>query len=138
MKKKTHYKGNDEKEEKEEKEKSGKKEKTIQKKIISNVEFKPDENAKERGSGNSNNTYGLLSSKKFSFDYSSKSGSKEASSLKDGIKEITNEFIENEEYLTIFCKNYVDNLFNICLKDIKRRNQFVYCNFYFDNDIIKK
>ena len=129
------YKGNDEKEEKE---KNGKKEKNIQKKIISNVDFKPDENAKERGSGNSNNTYGLLSSKKFSFDYSSKSGSKEASSLKDGINKITSEFIENEEYLAIFCKNYVDNLFNICLKDVQRKKQSIYCNFYFDTDIIKK
>ena len=129
------YKGNDEKEEKE---KNGKKEKNIQKKIISNVDFKPDENAKERGSGNSNNTYGLLSSKKFSFDYSSKSGSKEASSLKDGINKITSEFIENEEYLAIFCKNYVDNLFNICLKDVQRKKHSIYCNFYFDTDIIKK
>ena len=98
----------------------------IKKKIISNVDFKPDKNTQERGSGNSNNTFGLLSSKKFSFDYSSKSGSKEAGSLKDGVKEIASQYMENEEYLVNFCKGYVDNLFNIIMEEIKRKKIGLY------------
>ena len=98
----------------------------IHKKITSNVDFKPDKNAKERGSGNSNNTYGLLSSNKFSFDYSSKSGSKGPDYLKDGIKELTSEFNETDEYLTIFCKEYVDNLFKTIMNDVKRKSVNVY------------
>ena len=98
----------------------------IHKKITSNVDFKPDKNEKERGSGNSNNTYGLLSSNKFSFDYSSKSGSKGPDYLKDGIKELTSEFNETDEYLTIFCKEYVDNLFKTIMNDVKRKSVNVY------------
>ena len=124
---------NEEKEEKEEKQKIEKNEKVIQKKIISNVDFKPD-NTKERGSGTSNNTYGLLSSKKFSFDYSSKSGSKETSSIKECIKEIGNDFAENEEYLTVFCKNYVDSIFNYCMEDIKRKKKSFCNNYLLKND----
>ena len=100
--------------------------KIIRKKITSNVDFKPDKNEKERGSGNSNNTYGLLSSNKFSFDYSSKSGSKDPDYLKEGIKELASEFNETEEYLTIFCKEYVDNLFKTIMEDIQRKKINVY------------
>ena len=102
---------------------SGSNEKKIRKKIISNVDFSVDtnNNKKDRGSGNSNNTYDLLSSQKYSFDYSSKSGSKEAVSLKDGIKELSAKLFENEEYLEKYCKNYVDNLFKICIEDINRK-----------------
>ena len=97
-------------------------ERKIRKKIISNVDFSVDQNNKKnRGSGNSNNTYDLLSSQKYSFDYSSKSGSKETVSLKDGIKELSAKFFENEEYLEKYCKNYVDNLFKICIEDINRK-----------------
>ena len=109
---------NEEKDEKDEKlTKTENKIKEIQKKIISNVDFKPD-NTKERGSGTSNNTYGLLSSKKFSFDYSSKSGSKDGSSIKESIKEI-----ENEESLQIVCLTFVDTIFNLCMEDIKRKKK---------------
>ena len=102
---------------------SGSNEKKIRKKIISNVDFSVDtnNNKKDRGSGNSNNTYALLSSQKYSFDYSSKSGSKETVSLKDGIKELSAKLFENEEYLEKYCKNYVDNLFKICIEDINRK-----------------
>ena len=112
------YKNNEEKE-------KNSNEKKIKKKIISNVDFK-NYNTKERGSNNSNNTYALLSSQKYSFDYSSKSGSKEAGSLKDGIKEVTSKFIESEEYLETFCKDYVDNLFKICIEEIRRKEKSVY------------
>ena len=94
----------------------------IHTKIISNVEFRRDTN-KERGSGNSNSNYtnGMLSSQKYSFDYSSKSGSKEAGSLKDGIKEFNYKYNEKEEELSNFCKEYVEELFNECIEDIKRK-----------------
>jgi hypothetical protein len=95
--------------------------KTMQDKIISNVDFKNNANTKERGSDNSNNTYALLSSQKFSFDYSSKSGSKEAAYLKEGIKEIISNCMESDEYIITFCKNYVDNIFNVCMDDVKRK-----------------
>ena len=101
-------------------------EKKIQKKIISNVDFTGDNNKKDRGSGNSNNTFILLSSQKYSFDYSSKSGSKEAVSLKDGIKELTTKLFENEEYLEKYCKNFVDSLFKICIEDVQRKK--IFCN----------
>ena len=113
-------------------------ENAIKRKITSNVDFKPNKNEKERGSGNSNNTYGLLSSNKFSFDYSSKSGSKEAGFLKEGLKKITSEFTETEEYLNLFCKEYVDNLFNIILEDIKRKKINVHLLFGEDIIINKK
>ena len=108
-------------EEKTNEENENKNEKQIQKRIISNVDFTVDNNRKNRGSGNSNNTYGLLSSNKYSFDYSSKSGSKETSSLKDGIKELSSKFMDNEEYLTMLCKEFVDNVFIVCIEDIKRK-----------------
>ena len=112
------------------------KEKKIQRKIISNVDFKSknDTKEKERGSGNSNNTYGLLSSNKYSFDYSSKSGSKEACSLKEGIKEVTSNFMKSEEYLLTFCKEYVDNIFKICLKDIKRQTITFYRDYIIEDN----
>ena len=108
-------------EEKKNEENENKNEKKIHKRIISNVDFTGDNNKKDRLSGNSNYTYGLLSSNKYSFDYSSKSGSKETSSLKEGIKELTSKFMDNEEYLIMFCKEYVDNLFNACMEDVKRK-----------------
>ena len=119
------YKTNEEKEGKEA-EKNDVIENAIKRKIISNVDFKNDKNSQERGSGNSNNTYGLLSSNKFSFDYSSKSGSKEAGYLREGIKKITSEFVETDEYLTVFCKEYVDNLFNAIFEGIKRKKINLY------------
>ena len=96
-------------------------EKIIKKKIISNVDFNNYNNTKERGSDNSNNTYALLSSQKYSFDYSSKSGSKETGSLKEGIKEVTSKFIVSEEYLETLCKDFVDNIFKICMQEIRRK-----------------
>jgi len=105
-------------------EKKGSKEtidKTIHGKVTSNVDFKNNVNIKERGSDNSNNTYVLLSSQKFSFDYSSKSGSKEAGYLREGIKEITSNCIESDEYIVSVCKDYVDNIFNICMDEVKRK-----------------
>ena len=105
------------------------KEKNIQIKITSNVDFKQSNNMKERGSGNSNNTYGFLSSNKYSFDYSSKSGSKEACSLKEGIKEATTNYMKSEQYLITFCKEYVDNIFKICLNDIKRKTITFYKDY---------
>ena len=95
--------------------------KTMHDKITSNVDFNNNVNSKERGSDNSNNTYALLSSQKFSFDYSSKSGSKEAAYLKEGIKEIISNCMESDEYIITFCKNYVDNIFNVCMDDVKRK-----------------
>ena len=100
--------------------------KTMQDKIISNVDFKNNANTKERGSDNSNNTYALLSSQKFSFDYSSKSGSKEAAYLKEGIKEIVSNSMESEEYIITVCKDYVDKIFNICMEDVKRKKGIFY------------
>ena len=103
----------------------------IRKKIISNVDFTGNNtNKKDRGSGISNNTYGLLSSQLYSFDYSSKSGSKEAVSLKDGIKELTTKLFENEEYFEKFCKNYVDTLLQICIEDVHRRSIVVNDGFF--------
>ena len=99
--------------------------KTSQVKITSNVDFKNNVNTKERGSDNSNNTFALLSSQKFSFDYSSKSGSKEAGYLKEGIKEIISNCMESGEYLKTFCKEYVDNIFKICMDEVKRKNIYV-------------
>ena len=29
--------------------------------------------------------------------------------------------MDNEEYLIMFCKEYVDNLFNACMEDVKRK-----------------
>ena len=98
----------------------------IKKKIISNVDFKPDKKTQDRGSGNSNNTFGFLSSNKYSFDYSSKSGSKEAGYLKEGVREIASQYMESEEYLVNFCKGYVDNLFNEIMEEIKRKKISVY------------
>ncbi len=131
------YKTNEEKDEKQMM-KNDVIENAIKRKITSNVDFKPNKNEKERGSENSNNTYGLLSSNKFSFDYSSKSGSKEAGFLKEGLKKITSEFTETEEYLNLFCKEYVDNLFNIILEDIKRKKINVHLLFGEDIIINKK
>jgi hypothetical protein len=101
-------------------------EKKIKKRIISNVDFTGDNNKRDRGSGNSNNTYILLSSQKYSFDYSSKSGSKETASLKDGIKELSTKLFESEEYLEKYCKNFVDSLFKICIEEVQRKK--ILCN----------
>ena len=46
--------------------------------------------------------------------------------MKDGIKEVTSKFIESEEYLETFCKDYVDNLFKICIEEIRRKEKSVY------------
>ena len=127
------YKTNEDKEGKET-EKNDVIENAIKRKIISNVDFKNDKYSQERGSGNSNNTYGLLSSNKFSFDYSSKSGSKEAGYLREGIKKITSEFVETDEYLTVFCKEYVDNLFNAIFEDIKRKKINLYRDEFINID----
>ena len=99
--------------------------KITQTKITSNVEFKNNVSTKERGSDNSNNTYALLSSQKFSFDYSSISGSKEAGYLKEGIKEIISNCMESDEYLNTFCKEYVDNIFKICVDEVQRKKVYV-------------
>lgn len=96
--------------------------KIVHAKITSNVDFKNNANNKERGSDNSNNTYILLSSQKFSFDYSSKSGSKEAAYIREGIKEITSNYLESDEHIETVCKDYVDNIFNICMDNVKRNN----------------
>ena len=95
--------------------------KTSHSKITSNVDFKNHTNAKERGSDNSNNTYALLSSQKFSFDYSSKSGSKDAAYIREGIKEIASNYLESEEHIINICKDYVDNIFNVCMAEVKRK-----------------
>ena len=94
---------------------------SLQRKIISNVDFKNNINTKERGSDNSSNTYALLSSQKFSFDYSSKSGSKEAGYIKEEIKESISKYMESDEYIEALCKDYVDNIFKVCMEEIKRK-----------------
>ena len=94
---------------------------SLNRRIISNVDFKNNINSKERGSDNSSCTYALLSSQKFSFDYSSKSGSKEAGYLKEDIKEVIPKYMESYEYIEVLCKDYVDYIFNICMEEVKRK-----------------
>ena len=95
---------------------------SLYRQLISNVDFKNNKNTKERGSDNSSNTYALLSSQKFSFDYSSKSGSKEAGYIKEGIKEVISKHMESDEYIDSLCKDFVDNIFKVCMEEIKRKN----------------
>ena len=94
---------------------------SLHRKLISNVDFKNNINTKERGSDNSSNTYALLSSQKFSFDYSSKSGSKETGYLKEGIKEVISNYMESDEYIETLCRDFVDNIFNVCMEELKRK-----------------
>ena len=96
---------------------------SLHRKLISNVDFKnnTNTNTKERGSNNSSNTYALLSSQKFSFDYSSKSGSKETGYLKEGIKEVISNYMESDEYIETLCRDFVDNIFNVCMEELKRK-----------------
>ena len=94
---------------------------SLHRKIISNVDFKNNKITKERGSDNSSNTYALLSSQKFSFDYSSKSGSKEDGYLKEGIKEVISKYMESDEYIEALCKDFVDKIFKVCMEEVKKK-----------------
>ena len=94
---------------------------SLNRNLISNVDFRNNPNTKERGSDNSSNTYAYLSSQKFSFDYSSKSGSKEDGYLKEGIKEVISNYMESDEYIETLCKDFVDNIFNVCIEEIKSK-----------------
>ena len=96
---------------------------SLNRKLISNVDFRNNPNTKERGSDNSSNTYAYLSSHKFSFDYSSKSGSKEDGYLKEGIKEVISNYMESDEYIETLCKDFVDNIFNVCIEEIKSKQK---------------
>ena len=96
---------------------------SLNRKLISNVDFRNNQNTKERGSDNSSNTYAYLSSHKFSFDYSSKSGSKEDGYLKEGIKEVISNYMESDEYIETLCKDFVDNIFNVCIEEIKSKQK---------------
>ena len=96
---------------------------SLNRKLISNVDFRNNPNTKERGSDNSSNTYAYLSSHKFSFDYSSKSGSKEDGYLKEGIKEVISNYMESDEYIETLCKDFVDNIFKVCIEEIKSKQK---------------
>ena len=109
---------------------------SLHRKLISNVDFKNNTNTKERGSNNSSNTYALLSSQKFSFDYSSKSGSKETGYLKEGIKEVISNYMESDEYIETLCRDFVDNIFNVCMEELKRKKSISTSKEFINDKII--